>query len=152
MNDSSVMRTLKSPLLHQFRSIDILPNRQGFAVGSVEGRISVTLFNELRNYNAGNSAHVSWDLPLGASTSSASLDYGGNANVESKEKIWTIPEKLRKKSFSFKCHRRTERSLMGENKCEVFSVNSLKCNSKLPNIIASAGGDGRVYTWNIDSR
>jgi len=126
MNPGQVVKTIQSPLKYQLRACAIFPDKTGFIVGSIEGRVAVQHFG---------------DTP-------ADIAYVPSFTVSVVVKTHALSPThchfvVHSKNFAFKCHRDTSSN--------VYPINAL-CFHMTEGSFATCGSDGAFHFWDKDSR
>ena len=136
-----------SPLKWQTRVVSCFPAANGFAVGSIEGRVAIQYVP--------TSIFIGPPEPLGTN---ANLIYLVRY-VEEKDSAYVIPL-LRLESeltntgcrnnFSFKCHRR-DQSPTQKDQSLVYAVNDITFHP-VHGTFSTCGSDGTINFWDKDAR
>lgn len=121
---ASPFQTLDSPLKFQTRSIANFMSKDGFAIGSIEGRVAIQHVDERSQY-----------VRLATPTHSY---YSSNVACHFR------------KNFSFKCHREERQGNDGKPFSFVYSVNSIAFHPM--GTFATCGSDGAYTFWDKDSK
>jgi WD40 repeat protein len=144
-NTKTPVHDIKSPLELQMRSLALLPQQEGFAVGSIEGKIAIVRFHSSIN----DASYPSWLLPSSSASPSLDLPTSAAATTQggSKKKKFTQQQQQQEPtgSFIFKAHWHHNQSTGQMN---VYGVNHLCVNSQF-GTLASIGADGTYAFWDI---
>ncbi len=122
-------REFSSPLKFQSRCLSVFPDKTGFALGSIEGRVAISHVEQKDlKYSSSHCFHPPVPSPFA---------------LRLTEDVRAVP--CVRKNFAFKCHRH------GTNGTEVYAVNSIAFHEKY-GTFATAGSDGGYVFWDKDSK
>jgi len=163
-NLSETLQKRESSLKFMTRVVKCMPNGEGYASSSIEGRVAVEFFDsseESQKRKYAFKCHreiidgISHVYPVNAlsfhSKFGTFASGGGDGNVYiwdgfNKKRLrkftkYPTTEESQKRKYAFKCHREIIDGIS-----HVYPVNALSFHSKF-GTFASGGGDGNVYIW-----
>ncbi len=148
------MRVLASQLKCQTRCIACFPDKQGYLVGSIEGRVSVQHVDEqvrggthagvlcgrraVRVCGRGGCSEPCWAAGCPGVVRDLLARFGSSSPL----RVGLLAQVAQTKNFTFKCHRDNN---------DIYAVNSISFHPVF-GTFATSGSDGTYTFWDKDSK